>query len=108
MFVAGRVVDRGQVDTVLGRVQGRFVTEVTEGTRVELLIRPDDIIHDDASGLQLEVMDKAFRGAEYLYTLRMQDGSPLLCLVQSHHDHAVGERIGIRLEVGHLVAFPAA
>ena len=106
-FIPGRVVDLGLVETALGRVQGRFVTDVVPGDRVELLIRPDDIIHDDDSELRLEVTGKAFRGAEYLYSLRMQDGAQLLCLVQSHHDHAIGEMIGIRLEVGHLVAFRA-
>jgi len=25
---------------------------------------------------------------------------------EAHHDHAVGESIGIRLEIDHLVAFP--
>jgi len=105
-FIPGRVVDLGQVETALGQVQGRFVTDVAPGDRVELLIRPDDIIHDDDSELRLEVAGKAFRGAEYLYTLKMRDGARLLCLVQSHHDHAVGEMIGVRLEVGHLVAFP--
>lgn len=108
VFISGRVVDQGQVETVLGHVQGDFVTDVVEGDSVELLLRPDDIIHDDASGFHLEVVEKAFRGAEYLYTLRMEDGTQLLCMVQSHHDHAIGEMIGIRLEVGHLVAFPAS
>ncbi len=108
VFISGRVVDQGQVETVLGHVRGDFVTDVVEGDSVELLLRPDDIIHDDASGLHLEVVEKAFRGAEYLYTLRMRDGTQLLCMVQSHHDHAIGEMIGIRLEVGHLVAFPAS
>jgi iron(III) transport system ATP-binding protein len=105
-FVPGRVVDMGHVDTALGRVQGRFVTDVAPGDRVELLIRPDDLIHDDDSEFRLEVTAKAFRGAEYLYSLKMHDDTQLLCLVQSHHDHAIGERIGIRLDVGHLVAFP--
>ena len=105
-FIPGRVINMGQVETALGRVEGRFVTAVAPGDAVELLIRPDDIIHDDESELRLEVVGKTFRGAEYLYSLRLWDGSQLLCLVQSHHDHAIGEKIGIRLEVGHLVAFP--
>jgi iron(III) transport system ATP-binding protein len=108
VFIPGQVVDMGQVATTLGRVQGRFVTQVAPGDRVELLIRPDDIIHDDGSDMQLEVVGKAFRGAEYLYTLKMADDRPVLCLVQSHHDHAIGEMIGVRLDVGHLVAFPLA
>jgi iron(III) transport system ATP-binding protein len=28
--------------------------------------------------------------------------------VPSHHDHAIGEGIGIRLEIDHVVAFRAA
>jgi iron(III) transport system ATP-binding protein len=28
-------------------------------------------------------------------------------LVPSHHNHAIGEPIGIRLAVDHVVAFPA-
>jgi iron(III) transport system ATP-binding protein len=30
----------------------------------------------------------------------------LLCLVQSHHDHGIGERIGVRLVVDHVAVFP--
>ncbi len=107
VFISGRVVAAGQVDTALGRVRGDFVTQVMTGDAVELLLRPDDIIHDDNSSMQLEVVGKAFRGAEYLYTLKMQDGTRVLCMVQSHHDHEIGEMIGITLDVGHLVAFPS-
>jgi iron(III) transport system ATP-binding protein len=32
----------------------------------------------------------------------------VLSLVPSHHNHAIGERIGIRVEIDHLVAFPQA
>ncbi len=41
-------------------------------------------------------------------TLRLDDGKQLLSLVPSHHNHAVGEKIGIRLDVDHVVAFPRA
>ena len=60
---------------------------------------------DDDSPLRAEVVNRAFRGAEYLYTLRLASGQDLLCLVQSHHNHAIGEHIGIRVAVDHLVAF---
>jgi iron(III) transport system ATP-binding protein len=32
----------------------------------------------------------------------------VLSLVPSHHNHAIGEKIGIRLDVDHVVAFTAA
>jgi iron(III) transport system ATP-binding protein len=51
------------------------------------------------------VLGKAFRGAEFLYTLRLASGATVLSLVPSHHNHAIGERIGIRLELDHVVAF---
>ena len=54
---------------------------------------------------QAEVVHKAFRGAEILYTLRLASGRKVLALVPSHHNHALGERIGIRLDVDHVVAF---
>ena len=79
-----------------------------EGAKVEVLIRPDDIQHDDASPLLAEVERRAFRGAEFVYTLKLESGTRLLVLVPSHHNHAIGERIGIRLEVDHVVAFRAS
>jgi iron(III) transport system ATP-binding protein len=75
--------------------------------QVDVLLRADDVIHDDASPMQAEVVRKAFRGAEFLYTLRLEGGQQLLALVPSHHDHAIGEKIGIRLGADHVVTFPA-
>jgi carboxyl-terminal processing protease len=49
---------------------------------------------------------KAFRGSEFLYTLRLASGEQVLAHVPSHHDHQVGEWIGIRAEVDHVVTFP--
>jgi iron(III) transport system ATP-binding protein len=74
--------------------------------QVDVLLRADDVLHDDASPLQAEVVRKAFRGAEFLYTLKLPSGQPLLALVPSHHDHAIGEMIGIRLGADHVVTFP--
>ncbi len=75
------------------------------GEPVSVLLRPDDIVHDDASEVTAQVISKAFRGAEFLYTLKLDSGEAVLSLVPSHHDHAPGERIGIRLDVNHIVAF---
>ena len=72
---------------------------------VTVLLRPDDVIHDDASPLRAEVVRKAFRGAAFLYSLRLASGAMLLALVPSHHNHALGERIGIRFGADHVVTF---
>ena len=67
---------------------------------------PRPLSQSIASPVTAEVVAKAFRGAEFLYTLKLGSGQEVLSLVPSHHDHAPGERIGIRLDVDHVVAFP--
>jgi iron(III) transport system ATP-binding protein len=94
------------IDTVMGQLRHCPGCEIQEGQSISLLLRPDDVLHDDASAMKAEVVKKTFRGAEFLYTLRLPDGNQILSLVPSHHNHAIGERIGIKLDVDHVVAFP--
>ena len=81
---------------------------VASGTTVDVLLRPDDIVHDDDAPTRLRLVGKAFRGAQFMYALALPSGTRVLSLVPSHHDHAIGEMIGIRLDVEHVVVFPAA
>jgi len=99
------VLDARQVRTELGRISGSQPHGLEPGSQAEVLIRPDDILYDESSARQATIIERAFRGAEFLYTLQLDSGSEVLCLVPSHHRHAVGERIGIRLEADHLVVF---
>jgi iron(III) transport system ATP-binding protein len=71
----------------------------------DVLLRADDVVHDDAAAVQAKIVRKAFRGSEFLYTLQLPSGQTLLAHVPSHHDHSLGESIGIRLEVDHVVTF---
>ena len=111
-FLPGVVSGGGNVRLELGVVRSAAPVRCTEhgdicpsGCQVDVLLRPDDVVHDDSSPVTAEVIAKAFRGAEFLYTLRLSSGSTVLSLVPSHHDHAIGERIGIRLELDHVVAY---
>jgi iron(III) transport system ATP-binding protein len=101
VFLPARTRAGGELEIELGILQGGSHRE----GNVEVLLRPDDVVHDDAAPTQAEVVHKAFRGAEILYTLRLASGRKVLALVPSHHNHALGERIGIRLDVDHVVAF---
>ncbi|MFC5302833.1 ABC transporter ATP-binding protein [Azospira restricta] len=112
VFLPGEVISQHEVEVELGRLHSVLPLECSEGCGtcgkpcgVEVLLRPDDIVHDDRSALQAEVVHKAFRGADILYTLRLASGMRVLSLVPSHHNHALGEKIGIRLDVDHVVAF---
>ena len=83
-------------------------TDEKNAWNVDVLLRADDVVHDDDSPLQAEVVRKAFRGADFLYTLKLPSGQQLLALVPSHHNHEPGEKIGIRLDADHVVTFPSA
>jgi iron(III) transport system ATP-binding protein len=73
-----------------------------------VLLRADDIVHDDDAPVKAEIIRKAFRGSEFLYTLRLASGHTLMAHVPSHHDHTLGEWIGIRAQVDHVVTFNRA
>jgi TOBE domain len=74
----------------------------------DVLLRADDIVHDDDAPVKAEIVRKAFRGSEFLYTLRLKTGETVLAHVPSHHDHKIGEWIGIRAQVDHVVTFNRA
>jgi iron(III) transport system ATP-binding protein len=112
VFLPGAVVSPQELRIELGSIGGEIPPLCSmgcdtcgKGCAIDVLLRPDDVVHDDASPLKAEVVQKAFRGAEFLYTLRLASGRKVLALVPSHHNHAVGEHIGIRLAVDHVVAF---
>jgi iron(III) transport system ATP-binding protein len=101
VFLPATALQEGRLEIELGVLEGN-----ADGRhQVEVLLRPDDVVHDDAAPTRAEVLHKAFRGAEILYTLRLESGRKVLALVPSHHNHALGEKIGIRLDVDHVVAF---
>ena len=105
VFLDGTVLSTTEVATELGVLSGSVPHGMAPQAQVSVLVRPDDIIHDDNSGQTAMVQDRVFRGAEYLYTLALPSGARILSLVPSHHDHAIGEEIGIRPEIDHLVVF---
>ncbi|QDL53856.1 ABC transporter ATP-binding protein [Rhodoferax aquaticus] len=71
----------------------------------DILLRADDIVHDDAAPVKAKILTKAFRGNEFLYSLQLLTGETVLAHVPSHHNHRIGEWIGIRPEVDHIVTF---
>jgi len=106
VFIDGKLLAPDSVETALGIYKGNRAYDWGTGTPVELLLRPDDVVPDPDSKLQVEILQKAFKGAEIMYTLRLPDGERLLSLFPSHSDHRIGDKVGIRIEADHLVAFP--
>ena len=98
------VVVRTPLGDLLDLEECPLPTAYPEGL-CDVLLRADDIVHDDAAPVKAQIVRKAFRGSEFLYTLRLASGETVMTHVPSHHNHAVGEWIGIRAEVDHVVTF---
>jgi iron(III) transport system ATP-binding protein len=107
-FIPGIVRTPETFDTELGLLHGNRSCTQGIGDKVEILIRPDDLVPDDRGDIEAVVRDKAFKGAEILYTLELPTGTRLLSLFPSHYDHHLGDTVRVRMEAEHLICFPAA
>ncbi len=107
VLLPGQVVDDKKVETGLGLLEGDFHYPCKNSCPANVLIRPEDVVHDDNSPVKAEIIKKNFRGPSILYTLRLNSGDEVLSLVPSHHNHRIGKKIGIVHEVENLILFEA-
>ena len=93
----------------LGLIKGNFVNSHKIGSVVKLLIQPEDLEHDDKSILQLDVVDKKFKGTNFIYTLKTNTQKLVSVFVHSHHvhQHQINDKFGIKkpIHIKHLVCF---
>ena len=107
VFLSASVNNDNQLDTALGVFPINQTGEFKSGDQVEVLVRPDDIVHDDESRTLAKVVGRSFQGSHIMYQLELQNSAAVqvLCLALSHHDHQLNELIGIRLDLEHLIVF---
>ena len=93
----------------LGIIKGNFIKHYPNGSDVQLLLQPEDLEHDDQSNLKLEVVDRKFRGTNFIYTLKTNSNLLIPVFVHSHHihQHEVDEKFGIKrpINIDHIVCF---
>ena len=106
VLIPGRVSGPRQVETALGELGGDLPEGATRDDEVDVLLRPDDLVIDDAGPRRARVVERVFRGARMLYTLELDNGQRLPCLAPSHHAHEEGTGVAVRLDLEHLVVFP--
>lgn len=107
IFLRGLQCGPDSVMTELGELQGNRAYPYPPDTRVDVLLRPDDIAIDALSNCQARVSARAFKGANILYTLMLASGDQVLSLVPSHFDYEVDAFVGIKVVADHLVVFAA-
>ena len=104
-FLGGHLVAPDRVETAIGPISGNRAYRWPTGSRVEILLRPDDVLLVEEGGMKCEIIDRSFRGAETLFTLRLPTGEELLSLMPSRYDYTIGQEIGALVDLDHLVLF---
>ena len=93
----------------LGIIKGKFIKHYPTGSKVQLLLQPEDLEHDDDSNLKFEVVDRKFRGTNFIYTLKTPSDKLIPVAVHTHHweQHEVNEKFGIKrpIQLEHIVCF---
>tara|TARA_B100000674_G_C37850422_1_gene919687 strand:+ start:268 stop:1326 length:1059 start_codon:yes stop_codon:yes gene_type:complete len=93
----------------LGLIEGNFIKHYSIGSNVQLLLQPEDLEHDDSSNLKLEVVDRKFRGTNFIYTLKTISNILIPVLVNTHHHeiHEIHDKFGIKrpIQLEHIVCF---
>jgi iron(III) transport system ATP-binding protein len=104
VLLPARVAGAGELATELGPIRAVRLGHAV-GADCEVLLRPDDLVPDQSGAVRGTVVERAFRGADYLYTVELPSGRRVLAIARSHDVHAVGETLGLRLDADHVVVF---
>jgi iron(III) transport system ATP-binding protein len=107
VFISATVTNNLQLNSGLGVFSINPSYGFKPDQQVVVLVRPDDVVHDDNSDTKAQVMNRSFQGSHILYELELQTLSRerVLCLALSHHDHQIGELFGIQIDLEHLIVF---
>lgn len=104
-LIDGVLASHESVQTSLGLLAGNRSYEWPPETRVDVLLRPDDVLLDVDEGMICLITDRHFKGAQIMYTLRTPGGDELLSLVPSHLDINIGEKVKVGVDAEHLIVF---
>ena len=110
ILIPAKVTGENSLENIdLGTITGNFIKHYPKGSNVQLLLQPEDLEHDDQSNLKLEVVDRKFRGTNFIYTLKTSSNKLIPVFVHSHHihQHEVDEKFGIKrpINIDHIVCF---
>jgi len=110
ILIPAKVTGENSLESIdLGTITGNFIKHYPKGSEVQLLLQPEDLEHDDQSDLKLEVVDRKFRGTNFIYSLKTASNKLIPVFVHSHHihQHEVDEKFGIKnpINIDHIVCF---
>ena len=104
-FVPGCVAE-GTIVAEVGAF--RYDGDLPEGSKVSLMIRPDDVTFTQNGERDAVIVAREFRGTETRYTVALASGLRVPSDQPSWTVTPVGARVGIDVRLQHVVVFPDA
>lgn len=104
-FIKGETLTPDTFSSEVGVIQGNRAYNWPEKTRIEILIRPDDVIYKPGANLNAVVSSKIFAGTSTQYQLKLASDTALDVIFPSHQDFNIGETINIAIDAEHLIAY---
>ena len=104
-LLPGVVADEGTIATDLGEIKGNLPESCKHQDKVDVLIRPENVILADDNENKVVITARYFRGSSYLYTLKTKSGAELQCFLSSSEGLQIDQSIGVRLQIEKPVFF---
>ena len=106
VFITGQWLKNNVLATEFGNTPFPEQAPATTGP-VQVLLRPDDVVHAPDSPLQGKVVAKVFVGTTILYTLELESKAQVLASLPSHLDFELAQKVPIALNLEHPISFTA-
>tara|TARA_X000001036_G_scaffold119046_1_gene112517 strand:+ start:1211 stop:2254 length:1044 start_codon:yes stop_codon:yes gene_type:complete len=104
-LLPGVVAGADTIATELGEIKGNLPGSCKHQDKVDVLIRPENVILADDNENKVVITARYFRGSSYLYTLKMKSGAELLCFLSSSEGLQIDQSIGVQLQIEKLIFF---
>ena len=104
-LLPGVVADEGTIATDLGEIKGNLPESCKHQDKVDVLIRPENVILANDNENKVVITARYFRGSSYLYTLKTNSGAEILCFLSSSESLQIDQSIGVQLQIEKPVFF---
>ncbi len=105
VLLPGKTTAENTIVTELGAIPVDQRNNLAPDMSVEVVLRPDNVIHEADSPEKAQIINKVFAGASTLYTLRLSSGGIVTAALASHYNYPMGDFIRIKVQIDHPVVF---
>ncbi len=104
-LLTGLISSNDTISTDLGDIKFNLTEAFQLQEKVDLLIRPENVILSHDNENKAIITARYFRGSSYLYNLKTSRGTELLCLLHDSEVLNINQLIGVRLQIDRPVIF---